>query len=94
MAYWICDDGQAVKKKGITAGVTLCTDSMTYGHVLVLKSVLENKFGFKCSIHTKRSTNTYYRIYISKLSMPLLISLVSQYIHPSMLYKIGLENDS
>lgn len=90
LAILICDDGMAVKKKGITAGVTLCTDSFTFEEVLILKSVLENKFGFKCSIHTKRGANTYYRIYVSKISMPLLIPLVSQHMHSSMLYKIGL----
>jgi hypothetical protein len=89
LAYWICDDGQAVKKNGITAGVTLCTDSFSYDEVLILKAVLEKKFGFKCSIHTKRYANTYYRVYISKLSMPLLRSLVAEYLHPTMMYKIG-----
>jgi hypothetical protein len=90
LGYWICADGQAVKKNGITTGVTLCTDSFTFEEVLNLKSVLENKgFGLKCTIHTKRKANTYYRIYITKISMPLLISLVSQHIHSSMLYKIG-----
>ena len=27
LAYWICDDGQYVKKNGITQGIVLCTES-------------------------------------------------------------------
>jgi hypothetical protein len=30
LAFWIMDDGQHVKKKGLTQGVTLCTDSFSY----------------------------------------------------------------
>ena len=90
LAFWIMDDGQEVKTRGITQGITLCTDSFTYVEVLTLKSVLETKFGFNCSIHNKNIKKGYFRIYISKLSMPLLRSIVNEYMHSSMLYKIGL----
>jgi hypothetical protein len=77
------DDGQKVKTRGETQGITLCTDSFTYTEILTLKSVLETKFGFNCSIHNKNIKKEYYRIYISKFSMPLLRSLVNEYMHSS-----------
>jgi hypothetical protein len=64
----------------------LCTDSYSYNEVLLLKSILENKDALSCTIHNK--DNKYSRIYISGRSLPLLRSLVSEYMHPSMLYKL------
>ena len=88
LAFWIMDDGQAVKK----GGVTLCTDNFSEEEVLKLKTILENKFKFVCTIHNKKGkNNSYHRIYISKTSLPLLISLVQEFMHPSMLYKINLD---
>lgn len=89
LAYWICDDGSKVKR----GGVTLCTDSFTQQEVLTLKYVLEAKFNLICTIHKKKNRTgngrIYYRIYISGRSLPLLVSLVQEYMHPSMLYKIN-----
>jgi hypothetical protein len=81
------DDGQEVKR----GGITLCTDSFSYEEVLILKSVLEKKYKFTCTIHKKlNKTNTkiYYRIYISGKDLPLLSSLIKKYMCPCMLYKI------
>lgn len=90
LAYWICDDGMYVKR----GGITLCTDSYTESDVLFLKSVLETKFNFHCSIHYKKSrqpgsTIIYYRIYIFGKSLAHLRSLVEQYMHSSMMYKLS-----
>jgi hypothetical protein len=84
------DDGQEVKR----GGLTLCTDGFTYEEVLLLKSVLETKYKFTCTIHKKRNktkTKIYYRIYISGKDLPLLYSLVNEYMCPSMLHKIQYE---
>ena len=69
LAFWIMDDGQAVKR----GGVTLCTDSFKSEQVSLLKQALENKFGITTSIHNKKgSTDNYYeRIYIGKNSLDL-----------------------
>jgi hypothetical protein len=80
--FWIMDDGQYVKR----GGLTLCTDSYSYDEVLLLKSILENKYDLSCTIHNKN--NLYFRIYISGRSLPLITKLVSEYMHPSMLYKL------
>jgi len=88
LAYWICDDGSKVKR----GGVTLCTDSFNQDEVFKLKSVLEIKYNLICTIHKKKNrtgnNKIYYRIYISGKSLALLISLVKEYMHPSMMSKL------
>jgi ubiquinol-cytochrome c reductase cytochrome b subunit len=88
LAYWICDDGSKVKR----GGVTLCTDSFSKDEVFKLKSVLETKYNFICTIHEKKNrtgnNKIYYRIYISAKSLALLKSLVKEYMYPSMIYKL------
>lgn len=86
LAYWICDDGQLVKR----GGITLCTDSYTLSEVEILINILENKFNLKCSIHNKkgRTGNIYHRIYIGKNSFDSLIPLLIPHIHESFLYKL------
>lgn len=78
------DDGQAVKR----GGVTLCTDNFTLEEVKAMVSVLQSKFGLKCTIHNKNVVKGYYRIYVSGTSLPLLRELVQQYMPDSMMYKI------
>lgn len=83
------DDGQYEKR----GGLTLCTDSFTLVEVNILKSVLEERYNFICSIHKKVKKNIrteyYYRIYISTKSLPELRSLVTEFTHHTMLYKIS-----
>jgi hypothetical protein len=85
LAFWLMDDGQYVKR----GGITLCTDSFSMGEVLLLKSVLEEKYGLQCTIHNKNPEKGHYRIYISGKSLPVLRELVREFIHPSMAYKLG-----
>ena len=90
LAFWIMDDGQAVLK----GGLTLCTDNFSKEEVLRLRAILINKFKLSCTIHEKKSkdkSRIYYRIYISKKSLPLLQSLISEFMLPSMMYKINLD---
>jgi hypothetical protein len=87
LAYWICDDGQQVKK----GGVTLCTDNYTLKEIEILIKALSNRYDLKCSIHKKKgkSEKIYNRIYIKKNSLDNIKSLISPYIHKSFLYKIN-----
>lgn len=78
------DDGQAVKR----GGVTLCTDNFTLEEVHTMISVLQSKFGLKCTIHTKNVVKDQHRIYVSRSSLPLLRSHVQQFMPDSMMYKI------
>jgi hypothetical protein len=84
-AYWIMGDG-SLHKEG---GLILCTDSFTIEEIILLINVLIIKYNLICSIHNYGGKK---RIYISVKSMPIVRSLVSPYIVPSMLYKIGLTN--
>lgn len=56
LAFWIMDDGQAVKR----GGVTLCTDSYKPEEISLLKFSLENKFGISTSIHNKKGSGGNY----------------------------------
>lgn len=80
------DDGQAVKR----GGVTLCTDNFTHAEVLEMKRVLECKFNLQCTIHNKNIAKGYYRIYISRKSLAELRELVRPYMVASMMYKVDL----
>ena len=88
LAFWLQDDGQHVKR----GGITLCTDNYSYDEVLILKLILEDKYKLQCTIHNKNIAKGYYRIYISAKSLPILQSLVVEYFHGSMLYKLNLKN--
>ncbi len=87
LAFWIMDDGQHVKR----GGVTLCTDSYTSSEVSILKIALENKFNISTSIHIKKGKEKtlYERIYIGKSSLNEIKPLIKEHMHESMLYKIN-----
>lgn len=78
LAYWIMDDGSYNKQKKY---VVLCTDSYTKEDVLILISILKNKFNLSCGL-IKRTENSY-RIRINTSAMPQLIVLVKPYFIPS-----------
>ena len=77
IAYWICDDGG---KSG--QGFHFATNDFTYKEVQILVKILQDKFGLKCSIHSRN------RIYIWSSSVRQLEKIVRPYIHSSMAYKI------
>jgi hypothetical protein len=62
LAYWIMDDGQQVKR----GGVTICTDSYKTDEISILQKALETNFNLITSIHHKKGKEetTYDRIYI------------------------------
>jgi hypothetical protein len=49
LAYWYMDDG-ALKWRGKSNAVRLCTDSFTIDDINLLKKVLETKFSLKVSL--------------------------------------------
>jgi hypothetical protein len=89
LAFWIMDDGQQVKK----GGVTLCTDSYSSAEVQILKDVLKANFNLDTSIHRKKGVeNTIYeRIYIKKYSLETFKPYLIEHMHDSMLYKLNEE---
>lgn len=66
-------------------GVVLCTDSYTLSDIIRLMNVLIIRYRLECTL---RAHGSYYRIYIRSRSIPLLRSIVTPYIHSSMLYKL------
>ena len=50
LAIWIMDDGQQVKK----GGVTLCTDSFDLEEVKILQEALKTNFNLETNIHKKK----------------------------------------
>ena len=87
LAHWIMDDGQQVKR----GGVTLCTDSFSSDEVSILRDALKTNFNLITSIHNKKGSNgsIYERIYINKDSLESIKPSLIPHIHDSMLYKVN-----
>lgn len=87
LAHWIMDDGQQVKK----GGVTLCTDSFKSEEISILREALKTNFNLITSIHKKKGKDEsiYERIYINKSSLDEVKPFLKDHIHSSMLYKIN-----
>nr|YP_010455136.1 hypothetical protein NYK79_mgp12 [Porodaedalea mongolica]UUA03978.1 hypothetical protein [Porodaedalea mongolica]WCF76747.1 hypothetical protein [Porodaedalea mongolica] len=89
LAFWIMDDGQQVKK----GGVTLCTDSFKGDEISLLQGALKTNFNFSTTIHLKKGANgaSYERIYIKKGDLEGVKPSLVDHMHDSMLYKINVE---
>ena len=87
IAHWIQGDGYWSEKT-----VLLCTDNFTEEETKRLINLLENKFGLKAGIKKRIKGNgeICYRIRFHLSSINNLRNLVSPYIIPEMLYKLGL----
>lgn len=85
LAIWIMDDGVWVKNRGIR----LSTNCFSLSDVKKLVNILETKYLLKLAIHSAGALNQY-NIYIPKSNLPILIPLISPYIHPYFLYKLGM----
>lgn len=81
LSYWFMDDGA---KAG--SGLFLHTDGFSKEDVVLLLSVLDSKFGLKCSLRQRHKDQ--YAIYISAHSKEQFIGLINTFIHPSMQYKL------
>ena len=83
LAYWYMDDG-ALKWRGRSNAVRLCTDSFSLEEINLLKSTLETKFSLKVSLQKK---DAIQRLCILEESYPKLKDLIAQYLIPCMYYK-------
>jgi len=67
----------------------LCTNSYSLEDVVRLINVLIIRYRLECNLRLqKQNQKIEYMIYINQSSMPLLWTIVSPYMHPSMLYKL------
>lgn len=83
LAYWYMDNG-ALKWRGKSNAVRLCTDSFSEQDVNLLRNVLKDKFELETSIQRKDGRP---RISIKERSYPKLRELVLEHLHPNMYYK-------
>jgi hypothetical protein len=83
LAYWYMDEG-ALKWKGQSNAVRLCTDSFQEFEVKRLKDALIKNFDLKCFLQTK---NNICRISILETSYPELKELIVPHLLPCMYYK-------
>ena len=74
LSYWICDDGQTVKR----GGITLCTDSFTALEIQLLRDALLSNFGFSTTLHRQGK-----RIYIGKSGLMKLQLQLRDHVHTS-----------
>jgi len=82
LAIWIMDDGLRM-----SSGLSLATHGFTKADVELLGTVLWVKYGLKTTLHRYKPDLDQYSLYISAESMPLLVSIINPYIHPSMYHK-------
>jgi hypothetical protein len=74
-------------------GIVLCTDSYSRADQERLAAILNSKYGLTVNLHKKKTKSGLgtHRLYITKSSVNnILIPLIKDQIHPSMLYKLGL----
>jgi hypothetical protein len=82
LAYWIMDDGGRCN-----TGLKLYTNNYTKQEVEPITNVIGSKFELDCWV--AKETHQF-SIFISSSSMNHLRSLISPYMHESMLYKLGI----
>ena len=78
------DDGTWIKDRGIR----LCTDNFTLSEVKELVGILTIKYKLKVSI-IKTGIIDQYGIYIPKSNLPILVPIVSPFMHPFFRYKLN-----
>jgi len=72
-------------------GLKLYTNAFKIEDLNLLVKALKINFGLIATIN-KTSINNQYTLYLSKNQLPLVIDLVKKNMHPSMLYKLNINN--
>jgi hypothetical protein len=72
-------------------GLKLYTNAFKIEDLNLLIESLDKNFGLKATIN-KTSIKNQHTLYLSKSQLPLVIELVEEYMHPSMLYKLNINN--
>jgi LAGLIDADG DNA endonuclease family len=83
--------GDGTYDKGRNQRIILCTDCFNLSKINYLRTILLDKYKINTRVKSgKRASNTYYRISISGENRKKFQDLVSPFIIPSLLYRIGL----
>jgi len=85
LAVWFMDDGQ---KRSDCNALRISTDSFSYKEQTILQKCLAKNFNIFAKIHKK---GKFWNLYIPSREAKKFINIVSQYIIPSMKYKISLD---
>jgi hypothetical protein len=84
LAIWFQDDGSKIENT-----VRIATNSFNYKDNLLLCKILKDKYNLDCSvIESGQGENKVYIIYIYKNSYPLFKEIITEYVLPSMCYKL------
>lgn len=83
LAHLVMQDGS----RGSAKGLYICTDGFSQDDVKRLTRYLIHRYNINCSIH--KAANKH-RIYILVRSIETVKSIILPYMHPSMVYKLGL----
>lgn len=84
LAIWFMDDGSK-----LGSGVRIATNNFTLNEVQFLCNILHKKYKLIATVHSGGKDKGFV-LYINKKSVPLFISLVKIYMHPSLYYKLGI----
>jgi LAGLIDADG DNA endonuclease family len=89
LAHLIMGDGNYLKERNI---IRIYTNSYIKNDVMLLSNIMkENLFINSRVIHDR---NNQYIIIIEKDNIDFLRKTILPYMHPSMLYKLGIQNDT
>src|SRR3989344_2641712 len=86
LAVWFMDDGNRVKYKNYLVGYHINSQSFTYEENIILARILNLNFNIKCKIQRNHG---YFRLYIGARDRDKFKNIVSEFIIPSMKYKLG-----
>jgi hypothetical protein len=84
LAIWIMDDGSYSRST-----ITISTYSFTTEEIELLRDALRNRYGIVSRYHRDRDKG--YRMYCNQSETKRLIEVITPYIIPSMMYKIGFK---
>lgn len=89
LAFLLISDGNFDQNRN---RVRIYTNSFTHSDTILLANAIKDRLNINCSVLHDR--NNQYIITIGAKQLPLLREIVADHIHPSMLYRIGLQNHS
>lgn len=90
LALWYMDDGSAGIYNDTGANSTLNTQGFSYEENEILQQILKNKFDLDCRIadENKKDGRHYNLLSFNNENSRKLHSMIQEYIHPSMYYKL------
>lgn len=85
LAVWIMDDGSFSRRK-----IDISTYSFEFSEIKLLQQAMKNRFDINMQFYKDR--NKGFRMYCSVQETEKFIALISQYVIPSMAYKINFRS--